>query len=470
MNQKVDVAILGAGTAGLSALAEVKKAKKSFVIIDPGPLGTTCARTGCMPSKVLIQVANDFHRRTLFSREGIFGGDALTVDRIKVLEYVRSLRDRFVSSVVKDFEDNRKHLISERAQFIEPNVIRAGQFVIQADRTIIATGSSPVFLPEWKDFSQTILTSENFFELKNLPSEISIIGVGAIGAEIGQALSRLGIKVTSFGINRALAGLTDPVVQEVAIKILSSEMNLQLGSPARLTRSDSRFQIDSNGKIISSEAVFASVGRKPNLNHLGLENIGAKFDQRGVPIYDLTSMQVSGLPIFLAGDVDSDRPLLHEAADEGRIAGYNSVNEVVNFCRRTPLNIAFTSPNIALVGSTFAQLHNINPAIGEVYFEGQGRSIIKQENAGVLRIYAEPQKGTLLGAEMIAPEGEHLAHLLALAIQRKLTVFELLQMPFYHPVIEEGLRTALKNLGRKIKNRPSLSDIAFCETSAMALS
>lgn len=470
MNQKVDVAIIGAGTAGLSALAEVEKAKKSFVIIDPGPLGTTCARTGCMPSKVLIQVAHDFHRRKLLSREGIFGGDTLTVDRLKVLEYVRSLRDRFVSSVMKDFDDSQKYLHSERAEFIEPNVIRAGKFVIQANRTIIATGSSPVLLPEWNDFSQHILTSENFFELNDLPSKISVIGVGAIGLEIGQALSRLGIEVTSFGINPALAGLTDPVVQEVAVQILSSEMNLQLGTPARLTRSEGRFQVETNGKIVSSEAVFASIGRKPNLDQLRLENTGAKLDQRGIPIYDRTTMQVSGLPIFLAGDVDSDRPLLHEAADEGRIAGFNSVNEVVHFCRRTPLNIAFSSPNIALVGATYAQLLQTKPSIGEVRFEGQGRSIIKQENAGVLRIYADPQKGTLLGAEMIAPEGEHLAHILALAIQRNLTVFELLQMPFYHPVVEEGLRTALKHLGRQIKNRPSISDISFCESSAMTLS
>ncbi len=470
MNQKVDVAILGAGTAGLSALAEVKKANKSFVVIDPGPLGTTCARTGCMPSKVLIQVAHDFHRRKLLSREGIFGGEALTVDRPKVLEYVRSLRDRFVSSVMKDFDDSQKYLISERAEFVEPNVIRAGKFVIQANRTIIATGSSPVIFPEWSDFSQHILSSENFFEQKDLPPKISVIGVGAIGTEIGQALSRLGIEVTSFGMNRALAGLTDPVVQEVAIQILSSEMDLQLGAPARLTRSEGRFQVESNGKLVSSEAVFASVGRKPNLDHLKLQNIGAKLDQRGVPSYDPTTMQVLGLPIFLAGDVDSDRPILHEAADEGRIAGYNSVNEVVHFCRRTPLSIAFTSPNIALVGATYAQLLQQKPAVGEVRFEGQGRSIIKQENAGILRVYANPKTGTLLGAEMIAPEGEHLAHLLALAIQRKLTVFEFLQMPFYHPVAEEGLRTALKDLVRQIKNRPSISDIAFCESSALTLS
>ncbi len=470
MNHKVDVAILGAGTAGLSALAEVKKAKKSFVIIDPGPLGTTCARTGCMPSKVLIQIANDFHRRKVLSREGIFGGEILTVNRPKVLEYVRSLRDRFVSSVMKDFKDIEKYLITERAEFVEPNVIRAGKTIIQANRTIIATGSSPVFLPEWSDFSQNILTSENFFEQKVLPSKISVIGVGAIGTEIGQALSRLGIEVTSFGMNRALAGLTDPVVQEVAIQILSSEMDLQLGSPARLTRSEDSFQVESNGKTVSSEAAFASVGRKPNLNSLKLENIGAKLDQRGAPSYDPTTMQISGLPIFLAGDVDSDRPLLHEAADEGRIAGYNSVNEVVQFCRRTPLSIAFTSPNIALVGATYAQLLQQKPAVGEVRFEGQGRSIIKQENEGILRVYADPKTGTLLGAEMIAPEGEHLAHLLALAIQRKLTVFEFLQMPFYHPVVEEGLRTALKDLGRQIKNRPSISDLAFCESSALALS
>lgn len=103
--KKVKVAIIGAGTAGLSARREVAKVTDSYVVIDNGPLGTTCARVGCMPSKVLIQVANDFHRRHKMAEMGILGGQDLSLDHKQVMKHVRKLRDRFVRSVVGGFED-----------------------------------------------------------------------------------------------------------------------------------------------------------------------------------------------------------------------------------------------------------------------------------------------------------------------------------------------------------------------------
>lgn len=469
MDREVDVVILGAGTAGLSALAEVKKAGRSVFVIDPGPLGTTCARTGCMPSKAFIQVANDFHKRFKLEQEGITGGEGLSVNRRRVLEYVRSLRDRFVSGVVRELEENRDLLIRERGEFVEPGVVRAGKQVIKAKTIVIATGARPILLPGLPQPSSQVLTSDNLFEQEDLPSRIAVIGTGVIGAEIGQALSRLGVEVSAFNLAHSVSGLTDPVVQEVANAILASELSMTLGVAARVEKDGESLLIRCGNDTRSVDAVFVSVGRKPNLDHIGIENLGLPLDSRGLPVFDPTTMQVPGFPVFIAGDVNADRPLLHEAADEGRIAGYNSVRESVCFARRTRLSISFTSPSIALVGATFAELVGSNIAIGEVRFERQGRSIIKQENSGVLRVYADRANGRLLGAEMIAPAGEHLAQLLALALHRGLTVYDVLQMPFYHPVVEEGLRTALRDLSRAIGGVQPPSELAFCDSVPVAI-
>ena len=199
------------------------------------------------------------------------------------------------------------------------------------------------------------------------------------------------------------------------------------------------------------ELALVTAGRRPNLGRLGLENAGIELDASGAPKFDRCTMQVGKTSVFIAGDANQDVPLLHEAADEGKIAGQNAASfpKVSAGLRRSPLGIVFTDPNIAMVGSTYAQIAVENPIIGEVDFSDQGRSRVMGQNRGLLRLYAN-REGRFLGAEMIAPRAEHLAHLLAWAHQAELTIPVMLEMPFYHPVVEEGLRTALRDASSKL--------------------
>jgi dihydrolipoamide dehydrogenase len=211
------------------------------------------------------------------------------------------------------------------------------------------------------------------------------------------------------------------------------------------------------------------VGRRPSIAQLGLEALGVPLNAQGLPTYDPSTLQVEGLPIFIAGDADGNRPVLHEAADDGRIAGFNSVQDQPHcFQRRTRLSIVFCEPNVAMIGSTFADLQNQEVAVGEALFDRQGRSVVMSENTGLLHVYGDKQTARLLGAELAAPRGEHLAHLLAWAIQKEMTVFDLLQLPFYHPVIEEGLRTALRDLARQVQERRPAFELAICDSTAVA--
>ncbi|MDQ3560083.1 MAG: hypothetical protein M3453_13060, partial [Pseudomonadota bacterium] len=158
-----------------------------------------------------------------------------------------------------------------------------------------------------------------------------------------------------------------------------------------------------------------------------------------MPKIDPLTMRTEAEHIFFAGDAAARIPLLHEAADDGRIAGDNAGRfpEVAAHPRRTPLAIAFTDPNIATVGASFAELSDASCdfAIGEVDFADQGRACVLRKNVGLLRVYGARGTGRLLGTEMVAPSGEHLAHLLAWAVQAEMDVETALAMPFYHPVI-----------------------------------
>jgi dihydrolipoamide dehydrogenase len=207
--------------------------------------------------------------------------------------------------------------------------------------------------------------------------------------------------------------------------------------------------------------VLAATGRMPNVARLDLHRTGLALDGHGVPLFDPTSMQCGSSGIFIAGDVSQDRPLLHEAADQGRIAGDNAGRfpDTRQGLRHAPMSVVFTDPQIAVVGKAFHKLKPGSFATGEVSFEDQGRSRVMLQNRGMLHVYAEHRTGRFLGAEMAGPRAEHLAW----ACQSGMTIEQMLKMPFYHPVVEEGLRTALRDAKDKlVHGLPEIEHCADC--------
>ncbi|WP_419600192.1 dihydrolipoyl dehydrogenase [Thiolapillus sp.] len=454
--RKTDVAIIGSGTAGLNAMGRVKRAGKDFVLINGGEPGTTCARVGCMPSKAIIQVAEDFHRKSLYDREGIENWEGMRVNIPEAMEHTRDLRDTFVDRVLSNSTDHLSEevFIEQYAHFVEPGVVELedGQR-IRADKFVIATGSTPIVPEAWKAFGDRIVTTDEFFELEDLPASMAVIGLGVIGLELGQAIARLGVNVTGIDLAEHIGGTSDPEVNKAAIEIISKEFPLWLGHGAEISEeADGRLKVTAGEQSVIVDKVFASMGRRPNLDNLGLENLGIELDARGIPQYNPNTMQIGDHPLFLAGDINADRPILHEAGDEGKIAGYNAAHdEIVAFRRKTPLAIVFSDPNIISVGTRFADLAPDTFKVGEMKIAPVGRALIMGKNRGTIRVYADSKSGKLLGAEMVAPRGENLAHLLAWCIQQELTVGELIRTPFYHPVMEEALQAALTSLYHQVE-------------------
>jgi len=463
METTVDVAIIGAGTSGLAALREVRKRTDSFVLINDGPYGTTCARVGCMPSKALIEAANAFQRRRDLEEFGIRGAEALGADIPAVLERVRSLRDGFVAGVLKATDPLGERNIAGRACLLGPERIRVADREIRARRIIIATGSRSLVPGSWQQPGNRILTSDNIFEQHDLPPRIAVVGLGAIGVEMAQSLSRLGIEIHAFGAAASLAGITDPAVAMALESALGAEVRLHLGARAEPAAVSNGIQVASGELTVAVDAVLAALGRRPGIDGLGLESLGVPLDERGMPPVDPCTLQIGDLPVFLAGDANGRAKVLHEAADEGYIAGVNAVSDQPRrFRRRTPLAIVFSDPTVALVGKPFRDLDLAETLVGEVDFSRQGRARVARRDRGVLRVYARADNGLIQGAEMCAPAGEHFAHLLALAVDRSLGVRDLLAMPFYHPVLEEGLRTALRSIASRLPGG-SGSDLATCD-------
>lgn len=466
MAREVDVAIIGSGTAGLSALGQVRKRTNNFVIINDGPYGTTCARVGCMPSKMLIEAADVYHKRHLYDAMGLRLSGTVDVDGRAVLERVRNLRDKLVRDVnraTKRLEDKN---IPGRAKILAPDLLLVNGEEIRTKALVIATGSTPVIPEKWKSFGDRIITNSTLFEMKDLPESMAVVGLGAIGLELSQALSRLGVKVTGFDALNTIGGITDPEVSQSAVEIIREELPIHLESNVVLEDTDSgKIRVRSNDIEVVVDKVLVAVGRKPNTRGLALENLGVPLNSSGIPDFNPHTMQVGNLPVFIAGDVNARAQFLAEAADDGHIAGYNCVKDGVHsFCRRTPLGIVFTHPNIAAVGERFSNLDKDLIAVGSTDYSVQTRAMTAMTNKGLLRVYAEKDSGRLLGAEMVVPDGEHIAHLISWAIQRKLTVFETMELNFYHPVTEEGIRSALRRAARKVEKRESAPEVPPCSS------
>lgn len=453
---KVDVAIIGAGTAGLYALREVRLAKKSFVLIDSGPLGTTCARVGCMPSKVALHAGHLWASRLQMQRLGMSGAEQLSIDHQVTWAALRNKRDQFSENAATKAKNAAgDHLLMGKARYLTPTLIEvigeSGKLIIEARSSVIATGSRPV-IPNWLDpVKDRMVTTDSLFELDNLPQRIGILGLGAIGLEMGLALSRLGLTVIGADLASYVAGIVDPVISEQATTQFGKGMTLWLGKPVTVERTEQGVRLLSGEHQAEVDLLLVALGRRPNVDMLGLAEAGFPIGDRGMPIFNRESLQIGHLPVFMAGDANAFRPLMHEAVEEGTIAGYNAVHHSdTRFNRKVPLAIAFTDPDICSVGLRFDELPHGHYVVGHAGGDANGRARIIEANSSMIRIYAHAETGQLLGAALFAVGGEHLAHLLAWAIQRGETAAQLLEMPFYHPVMEEIIQSALQEIVRKL--------------------
>jgi len=468
-DSKVDVAIIGAGTAGMSAYRAALKHTSSVRLIEGGVYGTTCARVGCMPSKLLIAAADTAHAVAEAGRFGIRTG-APIIDGVAVMARVRSERDRFVAFVVDAVEKwPIEHRLHGSARFIDEHTLEIaghdGTSRLKAARIVIATGSSPVIPPQWRErLTDRLLLNDDVFSWTDLPRSVAVVGAGVIGLELAQALHRLGVRMHLYGRGDEIGPLSSPALRSMTRQVFADELPTSLDAVS--------LDVDRDGDQVVVKAsradgsvsenrfdwLLVATGRRANVDGLGLENTSLSLDADGVPKFDRRTGQIGSSAVFIAGDVANDRPLLHEAADEGHIAGDNAGRfpDVRVHPRRAPLAVVFCDPQIMIAGASHAELTRSCAAfeIGSVSFEDQGRSRVIARNRGALEVYGERDTGRFLGAEMIGPAAEHLGHLLAWSVQRGDTVQQMIDSPFYHPVIEEGLRTALRDLRSALRMGP----------------
>lgn len=464
-NVQVDVAVIGAGTAGMNAFSTLRKAGVRAVIIDQGPLGTTCARVGCMPSKAVLQAGKrwDMLRSLLPAAHRDRALDLLPAGSTTpqlLWEQALTTRDQLVEGNIRQLNELAGDaLLSGQARFTGPQtLLLEGGTTVEARAFVLATGSEAVRPQALQDaLGDRLITTDELFYLDELPRSLGVVGLGPIGLEMGVALSRLGCQVVGSNRSRRVGLMEDPEVNSAALDYFGKQFPMAFEAPVTAQRrSDGRVDFQAGAVQAQVDWVLAATGRVPRTRALALEQAGAHFDDKGRLRWDVVTQQVLGVPMFLAGDVSSDRPLMHEAAVGGVIAAQRALQhlglEKGQPVRRrsAPLSIVFSDPDLAVVGKRFNSLPP-DAVVATTRGSGNGRSKIMQAPHHVLRLYADASSRKLLGASIFCAGGEHLAHQLAWAVQRGETSESLRDLPYYHPTVEEMIDNALKELRKAFK-------------------
>lgn len=460
---ETDVVVIGGGPGGYTAAIRLGQLGKNVTLIEKEELGGVCLNRGCIPSKALIHMAEQFHHLKELGKLGIsFSGEVNPVD-IQVWQ-------KFKGGVVAKLNNGVKHLcekngvtvVKGEAVFLSDNRIgveTGGDFeTYKFEHAIIATGSRP-FIPDFLPVDgEHILDSTSALALEEIPGSLAIIGGGYIGMELGMAFAKIGTEVTIVEMeNRILPQVSQELVKEVEKKSKKLGISLKVNTKvekATVEGGKVLLQLNSNGEdeILQTEKVFVTIGRLPNTAHIGLEQAGITKDERGLLTVD-EQCRTNVPHIFAIGDITPGPALAHRASKQGIVAA--EVITGLPSAMDSPFvpYVIFSDPQIAGVGMTMeeAKEKGIKIKRGNFPFQANGRALAVNEGEGFVEVIVDAESHVLLGMHVVGPDASNLIGEGVLALELSARVEDVALTNHPHPTLSEGwLEAAEAALGHAI--------------------
>lgn len=460
-----DIAILGRGAAAFSAAikaSELTHGEARIAMVGTGPLGGTCVNVGCVPSKYLLEASHKY----FYSKDSKFQGvssSSASLDFSGVMQglnrLVRSFRKSKYEDVLKSyknvdsFEGNARFVSANEIEFKEDKVK-----TIKAKNFIIATGSRPSAPPVEGLEKAGYITSDTVWKLESRPESLAVIGGGAIGLELGQALLHLGSEVILFEALPRIAASSEPEVSELLHKRLVRE-GMKIFTETRIA-SVSKVQAKKRIEIVTSrgkssvdvDEILVATGRTPNTDRLSLEKAWVKTDQRGFIIVD-KQMRTSNPRIYAAGDCISKKLMLETlAAREGVIAAMNIIchKESIDYLS-APWAI-FTYPQVASVGYTEEEFMKLTGSCScrIVSFDKVPKAEMIGEE-GVVKLVIDPSNGKVAGIHIFAPYASEYIIEGALALKYGLTYEDIINTTHIFPTLSESIKISAQAFVRNVE-------------------
>lgn len=453
MNKEFDLVIIGGGPAGYSAakLAATKGLKTA--LIEKEKIGGICVNVGCVPTKAMIFSAELVYRLQRSLEYGI-KIDNFSVDFKKVMERTRRISER-VSFAIKDILENLDvklyNGIGRLKSKNEVEIVYNGKKeVINAKNIILATGSRPAKIPLPGSDEEDIIYSENFFKLEELPSSVCIIGAGAIGTEFATALNAFGSEVNLIEIMPNIIPTEDSELTET-LKLSLEMKGINIFTSASVKKIESKnnikkvyFNYNGEEKTIEVEKVIIATGRKPNIENLGLENIGININNKGIIVDEYLRTNIPN--IYAVGDVIGKYYLAHTAMIEGEIATRNILGENIKIDYRVIPRCIFTIPELASVGLSEKQAKEMGMNVKTVTTQivSNTRALGMGETEGIIKIVTlmNANSAKIIGIHMLGPLVTEVAGEATLAIKYGASPKDIVETFHAHPTIAEAIRDA----------------------------
>ncbi len=449
MVNKTDLAIIGSGPGGYITAIRAAKLGIETTVVEKGHLGGVCLNWGCMPTKSLFHLAQTLDYVKKADAIGINIKD-YEVDFKKVMERKDTVVNILRKSIGSHFKKNNINLIKGEAKLVSENKIDIEGQSLEAKNIIIATGSSPSQIPPFDFSKEGILTNRKVLSLQSLPSSMLVVGGGVIGSEFANIFSTLGTKVTIIEIlptilaaeDDDVSGLMASVFKDKGIEVLTDS------TVESVEGKDGSFVCKTKGgKEIKAEKILVSVGRKPNTENIGLEEVGVKTDSKGY-IKANSKLQTNIENIYAIGDAIGGYQLAHVASSEGKIAVENILGKDKSIDYNSVPYAVFTMPEIGVVGLTEkkAKKEGINIKIGKFPFTHNGKAFIDNETEGFVKIITLEDTGEILGAHAIGPKASDIIHEAVVAMKGELPIDYIAETIHAHPTIAESMLEASEDV------------------------
>lgn len=449
----VKIVVIGGGMGGYPAAIRAARLGGKVALIEKNKLGGTCLHAGCIPTKTFLQSAEIFHKLKSSLDYGI-AAENISFKMDLLARRKDQIRQQLESGVKSLIRSKKIELFNDEAEIIstEKVLLKKSGKILEADRIIIASGAVPSNLPATIANSQDVLNSNDVLLMSELPNEVVIIGGGVVGIEFAQFFSRVGKKVTVIEmLPRILLGVDEEIVK-IFTEIMEKENKIKLITEAKITkvfRKGNKKEIiylkKGEKARIEADEVIVATGRIPQTAGLGLEKIGVDFDTKGIKVNNSMETNIRG--IFAVGDVTGGIMLAHVALAEGECAARNAIGIPAKMNYKAVPKCIYTSPEIASVGLTEEEASKeFDIKVGRFPFYANGKAVVMNETAGLVKIIAEKKHGEIIGAHIIGPQATNLISELTLAINLEATVEDLVHTIHPHPTLSEAILEAAMNV------------------------
>ncbi|WP_282020787.1 dihydrolipoyl dehydrogenase [Planomicrobium okeanokoites] len=443
---ETDTLVIGSGPGGYVAAIRAAQTGQKVTIVEKEYIGGVCLNVGCIPSKAMISVGHRFEEAQHSEDMGVVAKE-VSLNFEKAQAFKDGVVKKLTGGVESLLKGNKVEIVRGEAYFVDENTVKVmddkSSQTYKFKNAIIATGSRPVEIPSFK-FTKRVINSTGALALQELPGKLVVIGGGYIGTELGTAFANMGSEVTILegapdilaGFEKQMTAIVKKGLKKKGVEVITKAS--AKGVEETDTGVSVTYEAGGEEKTVDADYVLVTVGRRPNTDEMGLEELNIKMSERGLVEVD-KQCRTSIPNIYAIGDVVAGLQLAHKASYEGKVAAEAIAGEKSEVDYMAIPAVCFTDPELASVGLSEEQAkeEGFEASAAKFPFAANGRALSLNATDGFVKLVSRKSDGLLLGAQIVGVGASDMIAELGLAIEAGMTVEDIAMTIHAHPTLAE---------------------------------